>query len=63
MIEIEDHGSAVIDRGKPEILEPVGVHRAPFRAPVTQIYIDLVVGVWDEHLAAAARAEGLRVVP
>ncbi|WP_028049669.1 type II toxin-antitoxin system VapC family toxin [Cellulomonas sp. URHD0024] len=24
---------------------------------------DLVVAVWDEHLAAAARAEGLRVVP
>ena len=24
---------------------------------------DLVVAVWDEHLAAAARAEGLTVVP
>ncbi len=24
---------------------------------------DLVVAAWDEHLAAAARAEGLRVVP
>lgn len=24
---------------------------------------DLVVAVWDEHLATAARAEGLRVVP
>ena len=24
---------------------------------------DLVVAVWDEHLAAAARAEGLHVVP
>lgn len=24
---------------------------------------DLVVAVWDAHLAAAARAEGLRVVP
>lgn len=24
---------------------------------------DLVVAAWDEHLAAAARAEGLRVLP
>ena len=24
---------------------------------------DLLVAVWDEHLAAAARAEGLRVLP
>jgi hypothetical protein len=39
---------------------PAAVHLASalaLRAP------DLVVACWDDELAAAARAEGLRVVP